>query len=200
MTKASTSTVRTCTASKKKNDSVASELQKQVALEKKKRGPKKKQLVAEKQAEEENKKKTDQEKAVANVGTVTVSPLNINEVIAIGSEDVEVTETNYTQAANDDWTDAKDAEALARHRISPNHLFGKKHEESTEAKGPAPTEQCTEGTNINESTTVDLTAAEDSPNKKKSKRAEVQSGMKASNPRASVVQELLTSTLTPVPL
>ncbi len=29
------------------------------------------------------------------------------KVIAIGSEDEEETEINYTQAANDDWTEAK---------------------------------------------------------------------------------------------
>jgi hypothetical protein len=33
----------------------------------------------------------------------------------------------YSQAAKEDWTDTKDAEALARHGISPNHLFGKDH-------------------------------------------------------------------------
>ena len=107
-------------------------LQKQVALEKKKRELKKKQRAAEKRAEEEKKKKTDQEKADANAGMVTVSPPNNNEVIAIGSEDEEEMEIifNYTQAANKDWTNAEDAEALARHGISPNHLFGKVHEES----------------------------------------------------------------------
>ena len=85
------------------------------------------------------------------------------------------------QDANEDWTDAKDAEALARNGISPNHLFGKDCEESTEATGTAPTEQGAEGTKNDESTAVNLTAAENSPNKKKSKRAEVPSGMKASN-------------------
>ena len=94
MVKASTTTVRTCPASKKKNDLVADELQKQVALKKKKRELKKKQRAAEKRAEEEKTKKTDQEKADANAGTVTVSAPKNNEVIAIGSEDEEETEIN----------------------------------------------------------------------------------------------------------
>ncbi len=91
------------------------------------------------------------------------------------------TNFNYTQAANKDWTDTEDAEALARHCISHNHLFEKDYKESTEAKGTAPTEQGAEGTKIDESTAVDLTAVANSPDKKKSKRAEVPSGMKVSN-------------------
>jgi hypothetical protein len=178
--------VRTRTASKKKKDSAADELQKQVALEKKKRELKKKQRASEKQAEEEKKKKLDQEKANENAGTITDSPPNNNEeVVTIGSEDEEEMESNfnYSQASKDaDWTDTKDAEALARHGISPNHLFGKDHEEATEAKRTTPTEQDhAEGTKIDESATVDLTAAENSPDKKKSKRVEIPSGMKASN-------------------
>ena len=136
MPKVTTSTVRTRTASKKKKDSAADELQKQVALEKKKRELKKKQGASEKQAEEEKKKKTDQEKADENVGKVTVSPPNNNEeVVTIGSDEEEEMESNfnYSQAANDDWTDTEDAEALARHGISPNHLFRKNREELTEA-------------------------------------------------------------------
>ena len=88
---------------------------------------------------------------------------------------------NDSQDVKEDWTNAKDEEALARHGISPNHLFGKDREESTEATGIAPTELGAERIKIGESTAVDLTAAENSPNKKKSKRAEVPSGMKASN-------------------
>ena len=133
MVKASTTTVCTRTASKKKKDSAADKLQKQVALEKKQ---KKKQRASEKQAEEDKKKKTDQEKADANVGTVTVLPPNNNEVIVtIGLDDEEEMEINfeYTQAENEDWTNTEDADALARHGISPTHLFGKGHEESTEA-------------------------------------------------------------------
>jgi hypothetical protein len=87
-------------------------------------------------------------------------------------------------------------EALARHGISPNHLFGKDHEESTEATGTALTELGAKRTKIDKSTAVDLTAVENSPNKKKSKRAEVPSGMKASTvtpPVASAWQKLLTS-------
>jgi hypothetical protein len=183
MAKATITTVRTRTASKKKQDLAADELQKQVALEKKKRELKKKQRAAEKQAEEEKKKKMDQKKADTNAGTVMFLPPQNNEVIAIGSEGEDETNINFndSQDANKDWTDAKDAEVLARHGISPDHLFGKDHEESTEATGTAPTELGAEGTKIDKSTTVDLTAAENSPNKKKSKRAEVPSGMKASN-------------------
>ncbi len=48
-----------------------------------------------------------------------------------------------TTAQTDDWAEAEDDEALARFGISPNHLFGK--EEAAE-----------------ETTTVDLTAAENS--------------------------------------
>ena len=116
------------------------------------------------------------------------------------------TNFNYTQAANKDWTDSEDAEALARHCISLNHLFGKDYKESTEAKGTAPTEQGAEGTKIDESATVDLTAAENSPDKKKSNRAEVPSYQvtrrqaAATPPVASAKQKLLTSTPTPVPL
>ena len=91
------------------------------------------------------------------------------------------TNFNYTQAANKDWTDTKGAEALARHCISLNHLFGKDYKESTEAKGTGLTEQGAEGTKIDKSTAVNLTAVAISPDKKKSKRAEVPSGMKASN-------------------
>jgi hypothetical protein len=187
MPKVSTTTVRTRTASKKKKDLAVDKLQKQVTLEKKKRELKKKQRASEKRAEEEKKRKTDQEKADENAGTVTVSPPNNNEeVITIGSEDEEEMESNfeYSQASKDeDWTDTEDAEALKRHEISPNHLFGKDHEEATEAKGTTPTEQDhTEETKIDESATVNLTAAENSPDKKKSKRVEIPSGMKASNP------------------
>jgi hypothetical protein len=48
-----------------------------------------------------------------------------------------------TTAQTDDWAEAEDDEALARFGISPNHLFGKEEAEET--------------------TTVDLTAAENSP-------------------------------------
>ena len=138
MVKATMATVRSRTASKKKQDSAADELQKQVALKKKKRELKKKQRAVEKQAKEEKKKKTDQEKADANAGTVTVLPPNTNEVIALGSEDEEETEIifNDSQDTNEDWTEAKDVEALTRHGISPNHLFGK----DNETTGTEPTE------------------------------------------------------------
>ena len=181
MTKATTYTARTRTASKKKNDSALDELQKQVELEKKKRELKKKQRAKEKGADKEKKKKTDQEKAV------TVLPPNNNKVIAIGSEDEEETESSYTPAANDDWTDAKDTEALARHGISPNHLFGKGHEELTKAKGTALTEQGTKETISDEHMTVNFTAAENSPNKKKSKRTDIPpSGMTTPSPKRQI--------------
>jgi hypothetical protein len=96
------------------------------------------------------------------------------------NEDKE-TEITNTQTANDNWTKAEDAEALARHGISPNHLFRNKRKEATEAKGSASTVYGAKGTAIDESTTVNLTAAENSPNKKRSKSAELPSGMKASN-------------------
>ena len=117
------------------------DLQKQVTPEKKMRELKKKQQASKKRAEEEKKKKTDQEKADENAGMVTVSPPNNNEeIVTIGLDDEEEMEINleYSQAAEEVWTDTKDAEAFARHGISPNHLFGKDHEEST---GTTPTEQ-----------------------------------------------------------
>jgi len=182
MTKVTTTTVRTCSASKKEKDSAVDDLQKQVAPEKKKRELKKKQQASKKRAEEEKKKKTDQEKADENAGMVTVSPPNNNEeIVTIGLDDEEEMEINfeYSQAAEEVWIDTEDVEALARHGISPNHLFGKDHEEST---GTTPTEQDhAKGAKNNESTTVDLTAAENSPDKKESKRVEEPSGMKASN-------------------
>ncbi len=124
------------------------------------------------------------------MGTVTVSPPNYNDVTAKGSDNETMTisiyeeekaETIHTLVAYDEWTDAEDAEALARHSISPNHLFGKECKEATGEKGTAPTEQGAEGTKIYENTTVDLTAAENSPNKKRSKSTEALSWMKTSN-------------------
>jgi len=178
---------RTRTATKKKNETAADELFKQVALEKKKRELKKKQRAAEKRADEETKKKTDQEKkAAANAGTVTIlPPLTINEVTTPGpDEEDEGTIANINgekddratltgvQTVSNDWTDEEDDEALARHGISPNHLFG---------KDPDTTSSVKERTRTNEDTTVDLTAAENSPEKKRTKNAEVPSGLKTSN-------------------
>ena len=72
-----------------------------------------------------------------------------------------------TTAQTDDWAEAEDDEALARFGISPNHLFGKEEAEETTAP--------------NETQTVDLTAAENSPVKKKTKSANVPSSVKESN-------------------
>jgi hypothetical protein len=160
--------------------------QKQVALEKKKRELKKKQLAAEKRADEEKKKKTDQEKkAAANTGTATVSPPStINEDTTPGTDEEEGTIANTNektdnratltegQTVNNDWTDKEDNEALTRYGISPNDLFGKDTKTSSGAK---------ERTGINEDTTVDLTAAENSPEKKRTKNTEVPSGLKTSD-------------------
>ncbi len=121
--------------------------------------------------------KTEQEKAEANAGIVTVSPPTNNDVKATGSDEVgmiahvnkeedTMTITNNAQEAYKDWTDAEDDEALARHGISPNHLFGKDLEESTGAKGTAPTAQGTGGPINDKSTAIDLMAAENSPEKR----------------------------------
>ncbi len=135
MVKAPVHNTHTRTALKKRNDTAADDLQKQVVLEKKIREEKKKQWAEEKQAEEEKKKKTDQEKAKANAVTVTVSPPNINkdETMIISIDKEEGAETIVTQMT-DDCTYAKDAEALVRHGISPNHLFGKETKGATGTK------------------------------------------------------------------
>ena len=178
---------RTRTATKKKNETAADELQKQVALEKKKREEKKKQRAAEKRANEEKKKKSDQEKANATAGiTTTVSPPtnNVEETSGSGGvqgsmrvntsdgKDRALTPTDL-QEISDEWTEAEDEETLAKHGISPNHLFGKDPEKWTGAEE--------EVSDHNENTTVDLTAAENSPEKKRSKSAETTSGLKANN-------------------
>jgi len=72
-----------------------------------------------------------------------------------------------TTQTDGDWTEAEDNEALARLGISPNHLFGKEEAEETTAP--------------NETQTVDLTAAQNSPVKKKNKSANVPSSVKESN-------------------
>ena len=185
--KAPAPSTRTRTATKKKNETAADELFKQVTLEKKKRELKKKQRAAEKRAVEETKKKTDQEKKMAaNAGTVIVSPpLTINEGTTPGTdEEDERTVANINEEKDDkatltgvqtvsnDWTDEEDDEVLARHGISPNHLFG---------KDPDMTSSVKESTGIDEDTTVDLTAAENSPEKKKTKNTAAPSGLKMSN-------------------
>jgi hypothetical protein len=46
----------------------------------------------------------------------------------------------HTQTA-DDWTDTEDAEALARHGISPNRLFGKESEGAIEMTNAGPAKE-----------------------------------------------------------
>jgi hypothetical protein len=80
----------------------------------------------------------------------------------------------------DNWTDAKDAEALARHGISPNHLFGKESEEAIEMTKAGPAKEARMAI-LDETTTVNLTAAKNSPYKKKTKSADVPSAVRDSN-------------------
>ena len=113
---------------------------------------------------------TDQEKANTNMGIVTVSPPTNNDTTATGADDGAVftsinnkEETEIivnTHASKNNWTNAEDEEALAKHGISPNYLFGEERKESTGAKGTAPTEQGTKGTKTDKSK---------SPDKKRSK-------------------------------
>ena len=151
---------------KKKNDTAADDLQKLVDREKSKmREDKKKKRADEKKAEEEKKKKTDQEKAAANIVTISPPSTNDNEA-PIDLEDDTLSLNLDEETA--DWTEADEEEALARFGISPNHLFGKEEEEET--------------TTPNDTQTVDLTAAENSPVKKKTKSASVlPSSVKESN-------------------
>ena len=172
MTKSPVHGTRSRTGSlKKKNDTAADELQKLVDKEKSKmREDKKKKRAEEKKAEEEKKKKSDQEKAAAN--SVTISPPSTNDNNApIDLEDDTLSlnvDKETTPKPDGDWTEADDDDALARFGISPNHLFGRDEEEVTTA--PNETQQ-----------TVDLTAAENSPVKKKTKSANVPSSVKESN-------------------
>jgi hypothetical protein len=169
MAKAPTHGTRARTALKKKNDTAADDLQKQVALKKKMREDKKKKWAEEKKADKEKKKKWDQEKAKAN--SVTISPPSINDATT-GSDEVMIISTHEEPTAQtDDWTKAEDKEALARHGISPNHLFRKEAGETTEEGKEAPYK----------TKTVDLTAAENSPEKKRTKSAKVPSLVKESN-------------------
>ena len=151
---------------KKKNDTAADDLQKLVDREKSKmREDKKKKRADEKKAEEEKKKKTDQEKAAANI--VTISPPSTNDNEALIDLEDDTLSLNLDEETAD-WTEADEEEALARFGISPNHLFGKEEEEET--------------TTPNDTQTVDLTAAENSPVKKKTKSASVlPSSVKESN-------------------
>ncbi len=160
---------RTRTALKKKNNTTADDLQKQMALEKKMQEDKKKKRVEEKKADEEKKKKLDQEKAKAK--SVMISPPSINDATA-GLDKVMINSTDEEPTAQtDNWTEAEDKEALAGHGISPNHLIEKEAGETTEAGKEAPYK----------TKTVDLTAAENSPEKKRTKSAKVPSLVKESN-------------------
>jgi hypothetical protein len=111
--------------------------------------------------------------------------LTINEVTSPGpDEEDEETIANINgkkddratltgvQTVSNGWTDEEDDEALARHGISPNHLFGKDLDMTINVE---------ESTRTDNDTTVDLTAAENSPEKKRTKNAEVPSGLKTSN-------------------
>ncbi len=124
---------------------------KQVAKEKNAREAKKKKQADEKRAEEERTKKSDLEKAKASKATISPPTIDDNteasdNVMLLGIEDAS-THTN--------WTDADDDEALARHGISPNHLFGKEAEETTNAE------------------TVDFSGVENFPLKKETRNAVV---------------------------
>ena len=155
---------------KKKNNTTADDLQKLVDKEKlKMREDKKKKQADEKKVEEEKKKKSDQEKAATN--SVTISPPSTNDDDAPIDLEDDTLSLNFdeetTTQTDGDWTKAEDDEALARLGISPNHLFGKEEAEET--------------TEPNETQTVDLTAAENSPVRKKNKSANVPSSVKESN-------------------
>ena len=130
---------------------------------------KKKKRAYEKNAEEDKKKKLDQEKTAAN--SVTISPPSTNDNDAPIDLENDTLSLNFdeetTTKPDDDWTEADEDEALARFGISPNHLFGREEEEVTTAP--------------NKTQTVDLTAAENSPVKKKTKSANVPSSVKESN-------------------
>jgi hypothetical protein len=97
---------------------------KQVAKEKNAREAKKKKQADKKQAEEERTKKSDLEKAKASKTTISPPTIDDNtkasdDVMLLGIKDA---------STPPDWTGADDDEALARHGISPNHLFGKEAE------------------------------------------------------------------------
>jgi hypothetical protein len=80
----------------------------------------------------------------------------------------------------DNWTESEDAEALTRYGISPNHLFGIEAEETTTTTTTEPTKEA--GTAAqDETTTVDLTAPENSPERKRTKSTDVPSSIKESN-------------------
>jgi len=176
---------------KKKNNTAADDLQKLVDREKSKmREDKKKKRAYEKNAEEEKKKKLDQEKAAAN--SVTISPPSTNDDDAPIDLEDDTMSLNFdeetTTQTDGDWTEAEDDEALARLGISPNHLFGKEEAEETTAP--------------NKTQTVDLTAAENSPVKKKDKSATYRArSRRATNtpPRALALPKQFVNMITHAP-
>ena len=106
--------------------------------------------------------------------------LLLDKAMIFSTDEEEGTESiAHTQTA-DNWTDAEDAEALARHGISPNHLFGKESEGAIEMTNAGPAKE-TRLTILDETTTVNLTAAENSPHKKKTKSTDVPSAVRNSN-------------------
>jgi hypothetical protein len=114
--------LRAHSAQKKKNDSAADELMKQVSAEKNAREAMKKKQAEEKRAEEEKKKKSDLEKAASN--TATVSPPTTTNDIAVTSEGLNLQPDLFSDL-DEPWTEAEDDDILTTHGISPNHLFGK---------------------------------------------------------------------------
>jgi hypothetical protein len=163
-------------ALKKTNVTTAEDLMKQITMEKKKQEDKKKKRVEEKQAEEEKKKKSDQEKARANSDSARVSPPSIDNATAV-SDDAMVVRNEDATTQTDDWTDTEDKEALARHDISPNHLFGK---EAGETPGTKTVDLGKEAEETHVTKTVNLMAAKNSPEKKRTKN-DVPSSVKESN-------------------
>ena len=141
---------------KKKNDTAADDLQKLVD------GGKLKML------EDKKKKKLDQEKTGAS--SVTISPPSTNDASLDldVDKDMNINIDEDTTTQTDDCTKAEEEdEALARHGIISNHLFGKEQAEETTAS--------------NEIQTVNLTANENSPVKKNTKSAYVPSSVKENN-------------------
>jgi hypothetical protein len=159
---------------KKTNITTAEDLIKQVTMEKKKQEDKKKKRAEKKQAEEEKKKKLDQEKARAN--SATVSPPSIDDASAVLDDAIVLCNEDAT-AQTSNWTGAEDEEALARHVISTNHLFGK---EAGETPGIKTVDLGKEAEETHGTKTVNLTAAENSPRKKRTKN-DVPSLAKESN-------------------
>ena len=84
-------------------------------------------------------------------------------------------------AQTDNWTEAEDTGAITRFGISPNHLLGIKAEETTTTTTTEPTTKEAETAAPDETTTVDLTAPENSPKRKRTKNINVLSSIKESN-------------------